>query len=186
MRDAITALGAPPELETAARRIAAGLLCLPRRPETRDAAAEHEAAHAVVAAAEGLAVRSVRVYQRGGCWGGFTAWENCPPLTPEGGPGPYLLAARLAVAGWVGEGGSPGACADEQAATFVLVDSAARLSGRGAEELFELQVTLVKVTLLAYTDVHEAITAALMRQKRLSGARLSALLRPITKNKGPI
>lgn len=78
---------------------------------TRETAAAHESGHAVVTAAEGMSVRSVRVCVERRPWGGEThrVWggettERAPWwLRPEMGTGPYLQRSRIVIAGLCGE-----------------------------------------------------------------------------------
>jgi len=191
--------GAPPELRTciedAVRRTLDqhGLTAFMM---PREAALVHEAGHAIVAAHEGLAIRSVRVFSHAGpgveLWGGLCTeadgWRTGPDTTADDD----LRRARVIIAGLAGEAitgkDKPGSSLDELALSqMVGLNAAVKLDadqGRSAVEyeafakaLWHEQVWGVAVAILyANQGAFLQIVQHLHQKQRLQGSRLRQVL----------
>lgn len=154
------------------------------RAQTRRAAAAHEAGHAVVYVCEGIAVRSVRVWRSQGVWLGETREATPWRLVPDMGAAAYLRRARGHLAGWCGEAAAGcdvvGSSMDEIVISQALAQSAAALLGADPRELWLAKVLNTTMGLLdQQAGPHRRLIGALLRQRRLTGPRLAALLRGV-------
>jgi hypothetical protein len=132
--------GVPPELITAISNAAHKTVNsrgLSAFEMTRDAAVMHEVGHAIVAAAEGQTMQSVRIFSRstpiGTAWGGWCRpipehdkeWTTGPDSSAESD----LSRARITIAGLAGEAitgkDKPGSSLDELATSQLIGHNAA-------------------------------------------------------------
>ena len=174
----------------------------PLRPGEFDqrSAAAHEAAHCVVAAREGFALRSARIFRGPGAWLG-EFWIDWPTATMSidlFGPG-LLTQLRIILAGrrgellFRGDAFSLRAGLDELAyALMMIVPWLAKQSGYAEtwnDELYSRawETTLAEVdeTLLGQRQAVETIADRLIRQGSLQGPELAALLTAVAARTAP-
>ena len=193
--------GAPPALMTAiedAARCALDRHGLAAFMMSRDAALAHETGHAIVAAHEGLTVRSVTIFSRsvpnvGLAWGGWCmdaggTWTTGPATSADDD----LRRARIIIAGLAGEAIAgqdlPGSSLDELALSqLVGLNAAAKLDddpdrsdeeySAYAQRLWHERVWNVALAILfANQEPFNCLVQCLHEKEKVKGARLRHVL----------
>ena len=171
----------------------------------REAAVAHETGHAIIAAHEGLTVRSVTVFSRsvpniGVVWGGWCMDGGGPWTTgPDSSAADDLRRARIIVAGLAGEAVTrqdlPGSSIDELALSQLIgLNAAVKLDddpGRTDEEyaayaqrLWNEQVWKVAIAiLLANHEPFNSLAQCLAEKEKVKGPRLRHVLQQIRRIK---
>jgi hypothetical protein len=168
---------------------------------SRDAAAAHETGHAIVAAHEGLAVRSVTIFSRsvppfGTVWGGWCMdaggiWTS----GPDSSAADDLRRARIIIAGLAGEAATgrdlPASSLDELALSQLIgLNAAAKLDddpGRSdedydayAERLWHERVWKTAAAILfANQEPFNRLAQYLSEKEKVKGPRLRQILEQI-------
>lgn len=150
---------------------------------TREHAARHEAGHACAYLAEHRRLRSVEVYRQGEHWLGWTRADG-PGLevTPDTDPAADLTEARILLAGPLAELTTSkrpalGAGLDEIALARSITAGAAGKIGCPPEELLTALLTATLALLHERRPTLDALTAALLRRRKLKGYELARVLR---------
>lgn len=148
--------------------------------------AAHEAGHAIVYAASGEQVGCITIRERRslGGWSGFCELANPMPdrLTPFKEPHRALLRASVEIAGWCGElafepsGFRCGSSIDEFVLVGGLVSGVAQALECDPERLFHLLLAAVVKFLQEEKECALAIQRTLVREGRIRGPKLAALL----------
>lgn len=167
---------------------------------SRKETAAHEAAHAIIYAAEGLPVVSASLSEIEVPAGPFgvipfcSGWTECPnrqsltPFSPISDDERYL---RQTLAGWVGEVFALsrqkvrlGSSLDERVAAGMLAGRIYRRTGTQIEGVLAEQYAIIYATLRNNRHIHNAVTKALVRQSILQTDELKQLLadvKPLSK-----
>ena len=165
----------------------------------REAAVVHETGHAIVAAHEGLTVRSVSVYSRsvpnvGVVWGGWCNGGGPWTSGPDSSAADDLRRARIIVAGLAGEAVTrrdlPGSSLDELALSQMIgLNAASKLYPGGlsdedydayAQQLWNEQVWKVALEILfANQEPFNRLAQFLAEKEKVKGPRLRNVLQQI-------
>ncbi|NVZ09527.1 hypothetical protein HW932_09650 [Allochromatium humboldtianum] len=154
----------------------AALAC-PRR-----AAALHEAGHVVMYLDHGRRVRSVKIFERDGFWLGMTRAAGRLYIDEWTHPLADLVEAKILLAGPFAElalSGSPalGAGVDELALARAIVGQASSKLDEDPEHLMTETLTEVLERLRDHRRALDEMAALLQRHRKLSGERVTAVLR---------